>query len=126
MNGLLLDTHVLLWWLLTPDLLRGAVRSELAGSAERVVVSAASVWEATIKHAAGKLSIPDDLADAVPTIGFEPLSISLAHGQRAGRLPRHHGDPFDRMLVAQAQHERLSLVTADRRLHAYDVDILAA
>jgi len=91
-----------------------------------VHVSAATVWEATIKQAAGKLTIPDDLVDAVPANGFEPLPISLAHGQRAARLPRHHGDPFDRMLVAQAQHERLTLVTADRRLHAYDLDILAA
>lgn len=89
-------------------------------------VSAATVWEATIKQAAGKLTIPGDLVDAASAIGFEPLTISLAHGQRAGRLPRHHGDPFDRMLVAQAQHERLTLVTADRRLQAYDVDILAA
>lgn len=89
-------------------------------------VSAATVWEATIKQAAGKLTIPGDLVDAVSAIGFESLTISLAHGQRAGRLPRYHGDPFDRMLVAQAQVERLTLVTADRRLQAYDVDILAA
>lgn len=126
MNGLLLDTHVLLWWLDDRRSISPTVRQRIAEGSAPVHVSAASVWEATIKHAAGKLSIPGDLVEAVPTIGFEPLPISLAHGQRAGRLPRHHGDPFDRMLVAQAQHERLSLVTADRRLHAYDVDILAA
>jgi len=125
-NGLLLDTHVLLWWLDDRSSISARMRQRIAEGGEPVHVSAATVWEATIKQAAGKLTIPGDLVDAASAIGFESLTISLAHGQRAGRLPRHHGDPFDRMLVAQAQHERLTLVTADRRLQAYDVDILAA
>ena len=91
-----------------------------------MVVSAASIWEASIKRAKGKLRTTDDLAAAVAAEPFEPLPISLEHAERAGSLPALHGDPFDRMLVAQAQTEDLTLVTRDRVFDSYDVPLLQA
>jgi PIN domain nuclease of toxin-antitoxin system len=122
---LLLDTHVLLWWLADDP----ALGERAARAIERepeVFVSAASVWEIAIKKAIGRLDAPDDLVETVGASGFLPLPIGLAHADRAGSLPPHHADPFDRMLVAQAQLEGLTLVTADARLPAYDVRLLRA
>ena len=90
-----------------------------------MVVSAASAWKIAIKQAAGRLETPDDLVDALRANDFEMLAISVAHALAAGRLPPHHGDPFDRMLVAQAQIEGLTLVTVDQRLPEYEVALLA-
>ena len=87
-------------------------------------MSAATTWEISIKQALGKLSVPDDIEAQVEANGFFPLPITLADGLRAGSLPRHHEDPFDRMLVAQAQSRGLTLVTGDRRLAAYGVRLL--
>jgi PIN domain nuclease of toxin-antitoxin system len=89
-----------------------------------VFVSAATAWEAAIKAALGRLHYPDTIESGVEESGFEKLPITLAHAERAGRLPRHHADPFDRMLVAQAQTESLTLVTDDTRLRRYEVAIL--
>lgn len=89
-----------------------------------VFMSAASVWEAEIKRALGKLNTRDNLEVGILQAQCLPLSITPAHGVAAGRLPRHHNDPFDRMLIAQARTEDLILVTTDRALRRYDVSLL--
>jgi PIN domain nuclease of toxin-antitoxin system len=88
------------------------------------VVSAASAWEISIKKALGTLAAPDDLEQQVRAGGFTALPISLAHGIAAGQLPRHHEDPFDRMLIAQAFAEGLTIVTRDKRFNEYAVPLL--
>jgi PIN domain nuclease of toxin-antitoxin system len=123
---LLLDTHVVLWWLADDARLRPPARTLIADGSNVAVVSAASAWEIAIKSQLGKVRAPDDLLDQVRHNGFDALPITFEHAHRAGALVRHHADPFDRMLVAQAQLERLSVVTADRQLAAYDIDIVAA
>jgi len=123
MRGLLLDTHILLWWLSDSERLPSLARSTLRGSEAACFVSAATLWEIGIKRALGKLEVPAELAPVVAEEGFHGLAISFAHAERAACLPPHHRDPFDRMLVAQAQVEGLTLMTADERFRAYDVDI---
>jgi PIN domain nuclease of toxin-antitoxin system len=120
---LLLDTHVFLWWRAEPSRLAVEVRERIA-SADMVFVSAASAWEAAIKVSLGRLELPDTIEAGVLASGFERLLITFAHAERAAGLPRLHGDPFDRMLVAQAQAEGLTLVTHDRLLEPYEVEIL--
>lgn len=122
---LLLDTHALLWWLADSGLDPITARA-VSDPRNDVFVSAASVWEIAIKKALGKLSAPDNLAEAIAGSGFEPLPISLAHATKAGELPPHHQDPFDRMLIAQAQLENLTTVTRDARFRLYDVPLLTA
>jgi PIN domain nuclease of toxin-antitoxin system len=122
---LLLDTHVLLWWL-ADDPQLAPTAAEAIAEADVVAVSAASAWEIAIKQALGKLSGPDDLAAELSANGFTELPVSVAHAVAAGGLPRHHSDPFDRMLVAQARIESLSLVTRDARLAEYGVACLQA
>jgi len=122
---LLLDTHVLLWWLADEDLSTQA-REAIADPANLAVVSAASAWEISIKKALGKLAAPDDLEHQVHAGGFLPLPISIAHAVAAGQLARHHEDPFDRMLIAQAFAEGLTIVTHDKRFGDYGVPLLAA
>jgi PIN domain nuclease of toxin-antitoxin system len=122
---LLLDTHVLLWWLADDPSLPAAARGAIADEPE-VFVSAASAWEIAIKRALGKLDAPDDLEGAVGASGFLQLPVKFDHAATAGVLPRHHEDPFDRMLVAQARCESLTLVTADKRLSRYPISVLQA
>lgn len=121
---LLLDTHTLLWWLAGAPMASDA-QDRIGDPTEMVAVSAASIWEAEIKRATGKLRVEGSLASQVAVAGFEPLAISLQHAELAGALPPHHRDPFDRMLVAQAQTEGLTLVTRDASFAAYDVPVLA-
>jgi PIN domain nuclease of toxin-antitoxin system len=122
---LLLDTHALLWWLADEGLATHA-RDAIADPATVVMVSAVSAWEISIKKALGKLTAPDDLEHQVQGGGFIPLPISIAHGVAAGQLVRHHEDPFDRMLIAQARAEGLTIVTRDKRFTDYDVALLPA
>lgn len=119
---LLIDCHVALWWLARDEAL-GPVSAARLQSADEVFFSAVTPWELGIKKALGKLAYPDGLVTALSATGFVELAISAAHAERAPALPPHHRDPFDRMLVAQAQLESLVLLTADRSLHAYDVEI---
>lgn len=121
---LLLDTHVLLWWLADDALLQPSARDLVIKGDTEVWVSAATAWEISIKQALGKLSLPGDLAEALAVNRFRPLAISVEHALRAGALPRHHDDPFDRMLIAQAQVEGLTLVTHDERIPRYEVSLL--
>lgn len=120
---LLLDTHALLWWL-ADEGLNDQARDAIADPVNLVMVSAASAWEISIKKALGKLSAPDDLERQLDESGFVPLAISVAHGIAAGQLPRHHDDPFDRMLIAQAFGEGLTIVTHDKRFSDYNVALL--
>lgn len=120
---LLLDTHVFLWWRADDKRLRAAARNAIA-EAEIVFVSAASAWEAAIKAALGRLKIPDTVEAGVIDSGFEKLPINFSHAEGAARLPPHHNDPFDRMLIAQATAEGLTIVTHDRRLQPYEVEIM--
>lgn len=122
---LLLDTHIFLWWRGQPSRLTEKVRSSIA-TADIVFVSAASAWEAAIKASMGRLELPDTIEAGVLASGFEKLLITFSHAEQAAGLPSHHRDPFDRMLVAQARAEDLTLVTHDQLLEAYDVKILWA
>lgn len=123
---LLLDTHVLLWWLANDPSLTHDAESAIADPRATVFVSAASAWEIAIKQALGKLDAPNDLENRVEMNRFEPLSITISHAHSAGTLPRHHDDPFDRMLVAQALADGLTIVTRDSRLSPYGVPTLSA
>ena len=111
---------MLLWG--AADLLGRGAKEKL--TADAVFVSAASVWELEMKRKAGRLRAPEDIEWLVDGAGYEQLDITFEHARIAGRLPLHHRDPFDRMLVAQARVEGLTLATADRDLAAYDVPIL--
>lgn len=121
--NLLLDTHVLLWWLADAPL-DPTARARIADPELLVVVSAASVWEIVIKRSIGKLRVEGSMAERVEEAGFEPLPVTSAHAERAGSLPPHHRDPFDRMLVAQAQAEGLVVVSRDPSFDVYDVQLL--
>ena len=123
---LLLDTHVVIWWL-ADDPVLGVEAVDAIGDPDNVVfVSAVTGFEISTKKKAGKLDAPDDLPEQLRASAFEELPVALFHGLEAGRLPLHHKDPFDRLLVAQARAEGLILVTADRMLSQYDVRILPA
>ncbi|MDQ3463420.1 MAG: type II toxin-antitoxin system VapC family toxin [Actinomycetota bacterium] len=121
---LLLDTHVLIWWLDDSPRLGQRARSAMADGVNEVRVSAVSAGEMSLKAARGKLRVPDDLERQIADNSFEELAFTIRHGAALRDVPVHHGDPFDRMLVAQAVCEGLTLVTADRRLAEYDVPIL--
>jgi PIN domain nuclease of toxin-antitoxin system len=122
---LLLDTHALLWWLSDSSRLPSQVSAALHDPANEVYVSAASAWEIATKARIGKLADAVQLARSLPEQlarqGFLELDISVAHGQRAGLLPDPHKDPFDRMLIAQAQSEDLVLVSNEEIFDRYGV-----
>lgn len=122
---LLIDTHILLWWLADDPALPAAARAAIGDPSSEVFVSAATAWEIAIKHALGRLEFPiAQMAVILDEAGFTPLGIEVQHGVIAGALPPHHSDPFDRMLVAQAQHEGLTIVTADAMIRRYSVAVL--
>lgn len=124
--SLLLDTHVLLWVLTNDPTLADAGRQSIVDGSNRVFVSAVTAWEITIKKALGKLRAPDDLLAQLTERRFTGLDVTIAHALAVGRLPDHHTDPFDRLLIAQAQTDRLTLVTRDPNIARYDVETLAA
>jgi PIN domain nuclease of toxin-antitoxin system len=123
---LLLDTHVLLWALESPGKLRAETRASIESPRTVVLVSAVSAWELGVKMAVGKLRVPDGLVAQMREKRFTPLAATVEHGLHVANLPLLHGDPFDRLLVAQAQLEGLTIVTRDPRIAAYDVETLAA
>lgn len=122
---LLLDTHVLLWWLGSDPALPFLAREAISDPEMTVVVSAATAWEIAIKKASGRLEAPDDFREALEANDFGMLAITVDHALAAGTLPAHHSDPFDRMLIAQAQTEGLTLVSVDNRFAEYEVELLA-
>jgi PIN domain nuclease of toxin-antitoxin system len=121
----LLDTHVLLDLLTEPHRVSRAVRNALEDPLNDVVVSSASAWEVAIKASIGRLRAPDDLDAELLREGIGSIDITMSDARAAGALPRHHSDPFDRMLVAQAQSRNMTLVTRDAMFAAYDVEVLA-
>ncbi len=122
----LLDTHAYLWWLSDDPALSTQAREGMADPAAIVYVSAASVWEISIKNHLGKLEFEGDPVKEIWSNGFVELPMTAKHADRAGRLPRHHDDPFDRMLVAQAKLEHLTLISRDSAFADYGVSLLAA
>lgn len=122
---LLLDTHVFLWWNEGSPRLSKRASGLLADPENTLLLSAASVWEIVLKVRTGKLQLPSAARDYVPArmahYGIEPLPITLAHVLASEPLPFHHRDPFDRILVAQAQVERLPLITQDPLVRQYSV-----
>ena len=119
---LLLDTHVVLWAVLDDPRLPDTFRVEIARA--DLYVSAASVWEVAIKSGLGKLTVPSDLWDNVRAAGVTPLPVTWAHAQGVAALPPHHGDPFDRLLIAQAGIEGCVLASLDGQIARYDVALL--
>jgi PIN domain nuclease of toxin-antitoxin system len=124
LNRLLVDTHALLWWRGDYRRLGDGAREGIANPDAALFFSAASIWEMAIKRARGKLKAPVNLLDTMEDRGFVELPVLSSHAIIAGALPPLHRDPFDRMLVAQAQSEGLVLVTNDTRIAAYDVPVL--
>ncbi len=122
---LILDTHVLLWWL-DGQSMSDAVMEAITDPTNEVFVSAATVWEISIKREKGKLRINDGFMQLLNESAFLMLPITWGRGLNAGSLPLHHRDPFDRILVSQAQVETLTLVTRDETLLKYDIDVLVA
>lgn len=126
MKRLLLDTHVFLWWLVNDKRLGDKTRGLIQDPKNQIFVSAASTWEISLKRALGKISAPEDMSGIIDDEGFNSLSINAYHGDQAGLLPDLHKDPFDRMLIAQAQSEGMVLVTADESIFNYPLRIIKA
>jgi PIN domain nuclease of toxin-antitoxin system len=122
----LLDSHALLWWLADDKQLGEKARKIISDAQNQIYVSAASSWEISIKKALGKLQAPEGLDDIVDDEGFEKLAISFFHGEKAGALPAIHNDPFDRMIVAQAQAEGLEVITKDAHIPRYGAKVIDA
>lgn len=124
MARLLVDSHVLLWHVLDDSRLGSKPTAAIEAVDAQVLVSAASLWEIAIKVGLGKLDAPDDLPERVQQLGFELLPVTAEHAWQVRRLPPHHRDPFDRLLIAQAQVEQLPIVTADPSFDSYDVTVV--
>ena len=121
----LLDTHVLLWWFLDETVISPGARAAIADEANDTFVSAATAWEIAIKFKTGRLPsaapLMANLEEAILEGGFAGMPVTLRHGELAGSLPPHHKDPFDRVLIAQAQVERLTLISNERLFDRYGV-----
>jgi PIN domain nuclease of toxin-antitoxin system len=127
---LLLDTHVFLWFAGSPERLSKPTLERIADPKSEVYISAAAVWEITLKYDLGKLELPANPAVYVPEImkrlRFHQLPITADHALMVSALPRHHTDPFDRIMIAQARLEGMTLVSVDRRIARYGVQLLPA
>jgi PIN domain nuclease of toxin-antitoxin system len=121
---LLLDTHAALWFLSGDERLSENAKSHLIDDSNRVLLSAAVVWEIAIKRSLGKLTVPDEYLSLLLDAGVQPLAVSVAHAAAVEQLPRHHRDPFDRMLVSQAVIEGGALVSRDDALRTYGVTLI--
>lgn len=124
MNGILLDTHTLLWWLADDPKLPQWMRERIANPEVQCLVSAATIWEIGIKRAIGKLDAPPGLISIIAEEGFQHLHITLNHAETAAALPLHHRDPFDRMLIGQALVESLTIATLDPAFAEYPARLL--
>ena len=129
MASLLLDTHILLWMVNDSPRLRADIRTAITNPHHQVFVGAVSVWEIVIKHTQSRrddFEMPDNLEATIDASGFYRIDINFAHAHQVAALPLHHTDPFDRMLIAQAQAENLTLITADPAILRYNVSALDA
>ena len=124
MARLLVDSHVLLWHVLDDPRLGPRPTALIEADDAEVMVSTASLWEIAIKSALGKLEAPDDLPERVEPMGFELLQVTAEHAWRVRSLPHLHGDPFDRLLIAQAQIERMPIVSVDSVFDSFDVTVV--
>ena len=132
MSGLLLDTHVFFWWCTDDQRLTSGIRRVIQETSQAVYVSAVTAWEIALKQRLGKVSLPPDVA-ADPANGiartleaarFKPLAVSFGHAERVKTIPLHHRDPFDHLLIAQAQVEGLTVVSNDPAFGLYHVPTL--
>ena len=123
-TSLLLDSHVLLWMITRARRISESTIAAILDPENRVYASAASIWEIEIKRATGRLEAPDNIIEFVENSGFAELPVTFRHGDLAARLPMHHRDIFDRMLIVQAQAERLTLVTDDSQIARYQVSTM--
>lgn len=127
---ILIDTQCWLWMAGSPDRLSPRARALVETTEHELLLSAASAWEIAIKHALGRLTLPEPPGRYVPSrlerMKMTPLPIEHDHALKVATLPAHHRDPFDRILVAQAQIEELSILTADRAIASYDVTVIEA
>lgn len=123
---LLVDAHALLWFLTDDGRLSEPARRSLQDPANDVLASAASIWELEAKRAAGRLDAPTDLLEVLERASISTVSITGGDAVAAARLPLHHKDPFDRMVIAQAQRLDAVVVTRDRAFGSYEVDVLTA
>lgn len=123
---ILIDTHVLLWWLMNDTTLGADAKLLIASPQNTIFVSAISAWEIVIKKALGKLQAPDDLDKAIAMSHFHSLSVTTQHAMGITSLPPHHQDPFDRMLISQSKIEGCTLMTRDGRMGQYDIPIIWA
>ena len=121
---LLIDTHILLWADQRPRLIAPTLLAAMRDGTNEIVVSAATIWEIAIKRAIGKLRFDRPIVAAVLALGFEILPVAGAHAEHAGALPRHHNDPFDRLIIAQAHLERMVVGTQDQLIRPYGVATL--
>lgn len=122
---ILIDTHLLLWYLLEPSRLKTASQERLQDTQQTVLVSMASVWEASIKSRIGKLHLPGNLVEGIRQVGFTFLNITAHDAWDAGQLPLHHRDPFDRLIIAQALRRTLPVMTQDDKFSLYGVDVMS-
>jgi PIN domain nuclease of toxin-antitoxin system len=120
---LLLDSHIVVWWLANSPRLPAKARSAISDPANEALVSAASAWELVLKVARGKLRLPPHFMDRLRSDGFRELAVTPGHAIGVARLPPHHADPFDRMLISQALAEGLVLVTCDSAIQRYAVPL---
>lgn len=120
----LLDTHIVLWWLTDDKKLSPNIRAVIRNPENFIFVSAATVWEMSIKNSLGKLSVPNNLLEKLRDNNFELLSITAEHGLKIIDLPLYHKDPFDRILITQAMIEGLTIITVDTKFPLYDIPLL--
>lgn len=118
---LLIDTHIFLWWDRQLRRVARPLRAAIEDAENDVYLSAASVWEIAVKRALGKLDFEQPIVESAARLGFKILPVSGGHAEHAGALPRHHNDPFDRLLIAQAVIEEMALGTQDPRMRPYGV-----
>ena len=116
---LLLDTHILIWWLCDDSRLSPQEIDIVTNPDNLIFVSAAASWEIAVKQMIGKLDVPNDLRSALAANDFIELPITIQHTQSLYQLPSHHNDPFDRIMIAQALHEKLAFLTRDSKIHLY-------
>ena len=126
----LIDTHCWLWWMVSPERLSNQALDIIQDGENTILFSAVSSWEIAIKYAIGKINLPEPPDEFIPKRlirdGFTSISIEHTHALFTASLPRHHNDPFDRLLIAQALLEQVPIITADAAIELYDVDIIRA